>query len=194
MLTRLREAHDQATLAEMYATPHRHALYGADHAIRVGQTAALVDHVVRWSGAVTVADLSCGDGAVVQRALAGSLGEHVAILGDIAPGWPIEGPIEATLVDLDRVDLFVCCETLEHLDDPAAVLAQIRDKALRLVASLPLAQDPPDDNPEHYWQIDTPADGEALLAAAGWTVEALVEVSGPRGIDWPYRYLVWSCT
>lgn len=181
MITRLRPAHSPEVLAAMYAVPHDHTRW-ADHMSRVAQTIAWARELL--PAPASVADLSCGD-AAIPLALAACHGR--VVLGDLAPGYEVTGPIEETVEDLDPgVDLFVCCETLEHLDHPGAVLAQIRGKARHLLLSTPLAE-PDAGNPEHYWSWDD-AGIATLLRAAGW------EWIFYRTIDHPLAtYQVWGC-
>ena len=179
MRTRLRDLPDLATT---YPTPHDHRLYGAGHDIRARVTVALGQWALADCGGHQVADLSAGQGAIA-RAIA-----PAPILGDYAPGHPIRGRIEDTIADIPRVDLSVCTETLEHLEDPDGVLVAMRGKAKRLVCSLP-ERDDIDTNPEHVWAFDREG-GEAMLADAGWSPDAFVSVDpGP-----PYRYMVWCCS
>jgi hypothetical protein len=176
-MKRLRLPMDAEELARAYAAPHDHAKW-SDHVYRVDRTIAFARE---YLGAVeTVADLSCGSGAIA-RALVES-----PILGDLAPGYDYSGPIEETVQAVPYVDAFVCCETLEHLDDPQSALNAIRLKAGRLILSTPVeAWD--DNNPEHYWAWSR-EDVEGLLAAAGFSVDAYDEV-------WAfYRFGLWGCS
>jgi hypothetical protein len=181
MRQRLRELPD---LDLTYPEPHDHRLYGAGHDIRARQTIALAQWVLADLGGGTVADLSAGKGAIAKAV------SPSAILGDYAPGHPISGPIEHTLVELGPVDLFICTETLEHLDAPDLVLEMIRSTAKRLVCSLPLVRGSlPDTNGEHVWEFDR-AGGERMLNLTGWQIDACVQVDPPDG---PYNYLLWAC-
>lgn len=178
--TRLRTAPTPGELAAMYPTPHDHRHYGAGHDLRVRVSIA----VGQWLAGVgaRVADLSCGDGTIAQACTANP------ILGDLAPGWPICGPVEATIDDLAPVDVYVCTETLEHLADPADLLAVVRAKAHRLLVSFPHC-DEPDINTEHIWQW-TPDEARTLLAAAGWEAETWATLAVPDG---PYTYSIVGC-
>ncbi len=190
MRTRLREAHSPEELARLYAVPHRHDCW-PDHRLRVAETIG----VGRELGVPSViADLSCGD-AVIPRALAASpRGASRVILGDIAPGYEMHGPIETTLGQITHVGLFICSETAEHLDDPDAVLARIRGKADALLLSTPLGETV-DRNPEHYWGWDEEGVRQ-LLEGAGWRPEIYRDVAyrpGP-GEPWdPADYQIWGC-
>jgi hypothetical protein len=189
MRVRLRAAHPPAMLALLYATPHRHDRW-ADHRARVEATIALA---IELGVPESVADLSCGDAAIV-RALADwaqAQGQPVAVtLGDIAPGYELHGPIEQTLHQLGHVGLLVCTETIEHLDDPDAVLALARVKAGMLVLSTPLSEMHA-GNPEHYWGWDK--DGvRDMLSAAGWLTVIQRDIScESAGATWTYQ--LWGC-
>lgn len=176
---RLREAHTPEKLAELYAKPHDHSEW-TDHLLRVDVTIS----VARWAlgGLPSAADLSCGDGAVLR-----GLDAERRIFGDFAPGWDLTGPIELTIDDIAPVGAFVCCETLEHLDDPDAVLAKIRAKAKTLVLSTPVeAWD--DKNEEHYWAWDRAA-VEDMLGSVGFSPAVYVELD-LRGVC-QYAFGIW---
>lgn len=185
MITRLRPAYSAAELAELYAVPHSHGRW-PDHRLRVAQTIELA----RDMGVpATVADLSCGD-AAIGRALA----PQRLILGDIAPGYEIRGPLEQTIHEIPHVGMLICSEIIEHLDDPAGVLAAAREKADMLVLSTPLGETT-DRNPEHYWGWDD-AGVRSLLLGSGWAPVDYREVHYVPGAgeDWlPASYQLWGC-
>ena len=180
-----------ADLPALYPELHDHRLYGRGHVERVGAMIALAEDLNHFPGLrhiKSAADLSCGNGAVLD-ALEGSLGCQT-VRGDIAPGWPIKGPIELTLDLLGPVNLFVLGETLEHLDEPDVVLRGIRKKAERLVLSTPIdAWD--DANVEHLWAWDA-AEVTALLASENWRMVRYTEVDSTVYYE-AYRYGVWAC-
>lgn len=177
---RLRPAHTPERLAEIYARPHEHRHWN-DHRLRAVMTAQFAHEL---AGPVdTAADLSCGDAAIL-----GSLGVGTRYLGDFAPGYPLCGPIEETIDQIPPVDLFVCCETLEHLDDPDLVLKKIRAKTKRLVLSTPVGAFD-DANEEHYWAWDRDA-VEDMLRAAGFEPNVFFELDF-RACQGVYSYGVW---
>jgi hypothetical protein len=179
---RLRAAHDEHELARIYAVPHDHTGW-ADHVVRVAVTAQFAHQL---SGRVArAADLSCGDGAILKAL---EVGERY--LGDYAPGHDLVGPIEDTIEQIPAVDLFVCTETLEHLDDPDAVLAAIRRKARRLVVSTPVDAWQ-DTNLEHYWAWSR-AGVEAMLVGAGFDPAVYMALDF-RGCGGEYCYGTWWC-
>jgi len=193
MRTRLRPAHSPEKLAELYAVPHRHDWW-PDHRLRVAETIG----VGREMGVPPViADLSCGD-AVIPRALADRTGHTRGaarvILGDIAPGYEFCGPIETTLRSLTHVGLFIFAETAEHLDDPDAVLALIREKSDALLLSTPLGETD-GRNEEHYWGWDESGVRE-MLEKAGWRPDIYRDVRYNPAPGEPWQaaaYQVWGC-
>lgn len=179
---RLRPAYSDTDLARIYAVPHDHTQW-VDHRLRVAMTVLVARSVDR--GATTGADLSCGDGAILR-----ALNLRERHFGDYAPGHRYTGPVEKTLAEIPDVHLFVCTETLEHLDDPDGVLKQVRDKTQRLVLSTPVdAWD--DTNLEHYWAWDREA-VEAMLTGAGFQVVVYAELDC-RPSEGDYAYGIWSC-
>jgi hypothetical protein len=119
MRTRLRPRYSEKELKEIYMTPHDHILW-ADHVQRVESTIALSAWFYPIS---TVADLSCGDGYIVD-----SINAETKYKGDFASGYDFTGPIEQTLKLIPAVDLFILSETIEHVNDPDALLRKIRKK------------------------------------------------------------------
>jgi hypothetical protein len=185
---RLRPAHDAATLARLYARPYRSAERGPDHVERVATTAGLVAGVMRRHQLSSLADLSAGDGELARTV--GILVPHTRLwLGDLvpAPGLDVTGPIEDTITSFRQVDLFLCSETLEHLDDPDRVLQQVRERARWLVCSTPIAEQGT-GNPEHYWGWDAD-DVRAMLEDAGWEPQTFGFLA-PRPTY--YTYQLWA--
>ncbi len=181
MIKRLRPTYTPEQLAQVYARPHNHTQW-KDHRIRVETTIA----TARWfEDAQSVADLSCGDATIVK-----ALGLPTQFLGDYAPGYEFTGPLEETINHIPDVDLYICSETLEHVDNPGLVLSKIRKKAKYLVLSTPNGEDN-DANPEHYWGWDN-AGIEYLLQNAGFEPVVYQELnfSEPQFI---YNYQIWGC-
>ena len=190
MIRRLRPLPTSDELAAMYAVRHDHRLYGRGHDERVEATIALALENIPDYCRVTVADLSCGNGEIARRICPLASGLR---LGDIAGGeaaYNFLGPIEETIHLLQPVGAFVSSETIEHLDNPAEVLAQTRRKAGHLVLSTPL-ECWDDGNSEHLWAWDQ-AGVEELLARAGWRSRAFTTVDS-RTYDEPYLYGIWVC-
>ena len=183
MRTRLRPAHSPERLAEIYAKPHDHSLW-VDHQLRVAFAAMLANTIMR--DVIVGADLSCGDGKLLS-----AIPLKERHFGDVAPGWPITGPIEETLDQIPYVGLFVCGETIEHLDDPDLVLKKIRAKTNRLLLTTPVdAWD--DANEEHYWAWSREG-VEDMLTTAGFTVSVYLELD-LRPSQGDYCFGIWACT
>lgn len=143
-------------------------------------------------GAPKIVDLAAGNG-VIARDIAASTNGHVT-LGDFGAGFPIQGRIEETILDHPG-DLFVCCETLEHLWDPDLVLRLARERFSFLVGSVPLwERAEQEQNGEHYWAFDREG-AEAMFADAGWRVAHFAEVPAypVGGNGGTYQCGVWGC-
>ena len=189
VITRLRPYPTEGELAAMYPAPHDARLYGRGHGIRVAWTIATA-RAWQPNGYVNTVDLSCGN-AEIPRALA-AVSEPM--LGDLAPGYPFHGPLEDTIPRWaefawgTRAGLFVLSETLEHVDDPAGVLAAIRPHATSLLLTTPMMPGG-DTNPEHLWCWNR-LGVEDLLAGAGWTVDLFSSLD-TRPFGDPYYYGLW---
>jgi hypothetical protein len=181
---RLRPAYSPEGLAALYPVPHDHTQW-PDHRLRVAVTAALAASMAE-GGVGSAADLSCGDGAVLKAVPA-----QVKVFGDLAAGHDLVGPIEETIELIPRVDLLVCTETLEHLDDPDAVLTAVRRKAAALVLSTPVGAWQ-DASPGHYWAWSR-AGVEEMLEAAGFAVESYVGLDLTMRGHYHYEFGVWGC-
>lgn len=186
--TRLRPKHSDEVLRQIYATPHDHTQW-ADHLLRVEVTTKIAQWVARQKGlsSFSMADLSCGDAAI-----ANAVGSQIRHLGDFAPGYQYTGPIEKTIYQIPDVDMFICSETIEHLNDPDEVLYQIGQKAQTLIVSTPVGEtndNPRDENVEHYWGWDI-VDVVDMLENAGWEVivSNVLELPG-----WTYDYQIHGC-
>lgn len=180
---RNRPKYTEEELGEVYSRQYDHTRWD-DHIARVAKTVELGKQMVCYDEGPCLADLSCGDGAIVSGINPWACHQ----LGDFTPGHEYHGPIEETILQLDHsVDLFVCSETIEHLDDPDAVLRQIREASAMLLLSTPKLSWP-DPNPEHYWAWDSEAVC-AMLIAAGWDPIDYVEQYSGLG----YTYQIWGC-
>lgn len=181
---RLREAYNPDDLHLVYPHTYDHTIWD-DHRQRIAATIAFANDT--FPDPTSIADLSCGDAAIPSgyRKAAG-LDPSAVILGDFVEGNEYHGMIEATVTQIPTVDVFILSETLEHVDDPDALLAAIRGKARRLILSTPLDETLP--NAEHYWAW-AGDDLYQMLVAAGWTPRAY------RRLDYPsvdVRYQMWA--
>ena len=180
MIKRLRPKWSDEELEKVYDHQYDHTSF-ADHILRVEHTIEFArDNVPMDKTMLTVADLSAGDGAIAK-----GLPFPNKILGDYYPGLEYVGKIEETIEQIPVVDLFVLSETLEHVDNPGAVLKQIRNKTKYLLVSTP-EDNWDDDNLEHYWSWDK--DGvEGLLRDAGFEPIAFLSEK-----LW-YTHQYWIC-
>lgn len=206
MRTRLRPGRGDAGELEFYAHRYPHGYTHQRWPDHIERVAASVDFIVRHGGpalagplAATVADLSCGDAAIAGgvRAKTGCR----LVLSDLVDGGqadavsPLDctGPIEQTAEHLladGEAHLVIVSETIEHLEDPEAVLRLLRPKTERLFVSTPLGETA-DDNPEHYWGWD--AEGVYdLLTDCGFDPVAC-ETFHPEFEGSPYTFQFWMC-
>lgn len=184
MIKRLRPRHTEEFLKELYQEPHDHWRYGRGHGLRVEMTKIITRDIVREVDAKSIADLSCGNAEIVN-----STG-LLSYLGDFAPGYKYKGPLEFSLHQIPNVDVYVCSETLEHLDDPKMVLSLIRSKSKSLILTTPI-NCWHDDNKEHYWAWDR-VGVEELLVGANWRPEVYAELDSTVFGE-SYTYGIWGC-
>jgi hypothetical protein len=176
---RLRGAHEQKELEALYRSPHSHAGF-RDHILRVQATIA----VAKWLGPIeTAADLSAGDATIINSLTVGK-----RYIGDLASGYEITGPIEETINLIPEVDLFICSETLEHIDNPEIVLSSIRNKAKHLLLTTPDGETE-SRNPEHYWGWDSECIKD-MIVQAGFEPMCLSLVR-LKEYGYAYDYQIW---
>lgn len=183
MIKQLRPFWNEEQLAEIYAQPHNHLLWGHGHYLRIQFSIELGKWAAKNFGLNKLADLSCGNAAAAK-----GIGCKTTILGDFAPGYDYTGPIEQTIEQIPNVDIFVNLETLEHLEQPGEVLKQIRQKSRYLLLSTPI-EAWEDGTPEHYWAWDTEG-VESLMRDAGWSANMYATLDSGY-IGEPYKYGFW---
>jgi hypothetical protein len=137
----------------------------------------------------SIADLSAG-GANITPQIANHFGV-TPVLGDLGRqyGYEISGELSQTLPTIEPVDLYVCSETIEHLEDPDSDLALIRSKTRYLVLTTPIAETWPVSH-GHLWTWERP-DVEAMIDASGFKTvdyEGVVLLDDGR-----YFFGVWLC-
>lgn len=182
VIKRLRNKNTEEELRRIYQRPHEHSNW-PDHVIRVNKTIEIAKSL---SGISSAADLSAGDAKIIT-----SIGVINMYIGDYAGGYPISGSIDDTIGLIPKVDLFICCETLEHLDNPLQTLKKIREKTTYLLISTPHARFD-DQNMEHYWAWDEDGLGE-LLAESGFSTTLHREVLKLQD-EYYYDYQIWLCS
>ena len=180
MRVRLRPAHTPSQLAHIYQTPHRHSQWN-DHRIRVQMTIAFASF---FGDVNRVADLSAGDATIIN-----AINAKEKYIGDFAPGYELTGAIDDTIELIPNVDLFICSETIEHLDDPEKTLLKIRAKTKAIIVTTPDGESN-DHNPEHYWGWDTQGVSE-LLTSVGFTptIFSRIDFVNPTST---YNYQIWG--
>lgn len=201
---RLRDARSPEGERELYARTYpggyRHDVW-PDHVERV---AASVEMIRRYASRIrTVADLSCGDGAIV-RGLLDEVRLDKAYLGDLnlSPvlyGIPQAavlppGPLPQSLWSLPEggVDLLVLSETIEHMDDPDNLLKLAGLWSRYLFVSTPENEIETSGNLEHYWSWGT-ADMHQMLQDAGWSPVELKRLvpQSTLSLEHAYHYQLW---
>ena len=194
----IRPFYSEQERAKIYNRTYDHTWW-PDHIERVAKTAQLLGELARTTGAQTIADLSCGDGAIIMKTQYvfeeihfGDLVQQQRGFAGISPHF-YSGPIEQTIEQIPPVDLFLCSETLEHVEDPDSLLRSIRGKARHLLLTTPCGENHA-RNPEHYWGWEQ-EDVRAMLLAAGFHGGLDCELWRPA-YEHPDTYLfqMWSAS
>jgi hypothetical protein len=185
MIKQLRGFHSPEYLSQMYAKPHNHFIFGRGHHIRVELTKVLYKEMCGRVNAKTGADLSCGNAEIIK-----SFPLDTTHLGDFAEGYHFKGPLHQTLEEIPQVDIYVCSETLEHVEKPLETLTQIRGRSKSLVLTTPI-ENWNDTLDEHYWSWDREG-VEELIIKAGWKIVNFV-VFDSTVFGEPYKYGMWCC-
>lgn len=205
MRVRLRESHADTAgwYYDRYPDGYQHTGW-PDHIERVDATVEFTARFADLFNVRTVADFSCGDAAVVRRLTAACPLVRKAYLADVninynlisdmgrfRPQGLYAGPLPDTLVELppEGVDLFICSETLEHVDDPDDLLRKLRERSRYLLVTTPEGETR-DENHEHYWGWDSEAMGQ-MLHDAGW--EAIDHKIFTPVSSAYYRFQMWIC-
>ena len=194
---------ERAYYAQVYPDGYKHERWG-DHVERIKASADLIERYV--SRIKTAADLSCGDGALLNM-----ISRHLehAYFGDLngvpasaavsckARGYtvlqpePLPGSLHQLPVD-EPTDLLILSETLEHVKDPERLLSAAADWANYLFLSTPLDEPAGSGNLEHYWGWGQ-ADIHAMLDENGWQPLELkiLRPKATEGWDDAYVFQLW---
>lgn len=179
MRIRLRDAHSVEQLGNIYFKPHNHLNF-ADHIQRVNKSIELLK---AFNAYESIADLSAGDATIIN-----ALESSTKYIGDYAPTYEFTGNIDQTIDQIPTVDLFICSETLEHLDDPEATLKKIRSKTKYLFVSTPCGEKD-NNNIEHYWGWDAD-DVKQMLIDTGFDPVKYFLLKFPGEV---YDFQMWIC-
>jgi hypothetical protein len=188
----LRPFYTDEELAGVYPAMYDHTRWD-DHVERVARTVEIVTWWGETKGWYDGVDLTCGDGAIL-RALLTNGTVQTAYYGDLvfADHLDVVGRVEDTLpahtVPNRPTDLYICSETLEHVQDPDTLLRQVRAMAANAVFTTPVDETEVHGNPEHYWGWGVD-DVRAMLVEAGWDPKRLTVLDLPF-----YKFQVWCCS
>jgi hypothetical protein len=179
---------------QTYPSGYHHTVW-PDHIERVAASVQFINTWVTEGGLIvdSIADLSSGDGTIPRELLV-LTGAKRLVLGDInrQEGLHIVGPLPDTLEALTPgVDLYVCSETIEHMDDPDFLLQQLRLKSRYLFISTPVSEPLHYGNTEHYWSWSVEDVGQMLIEADWTPVDHLVFT--PES-NQTYTFQFWMCT
>lgn len=180
---------DEARVAELYSEVHHHQAW-TDHQLRVPLTTTVVNWMINQYALHVIADLSCGDSAMLRDAF----DDVKKIYGDRVdnPTNPLDyvGPVEETIRQVDDLDMLICAETLEHIISPQEFLDETRVKARTLVLSTPVGSWD-DPTPGHYWAWDREY-VEYMVQRAGFQVVTYVQLEFTTP-DLPHDFGIWGC-
>lgn len=178
---------------ERYPQGYDHTVW-PDHVERLHASVEFLSPWIQGRRITTAADLSCGDGALIDL-LPWPVEERTK--GDLVAGPYLDviGPLPDTLETLTgtTVDLYLCSETLEHVADPDALLYTISQYAEHLFVSTPVGEPQTSGNLEHYWSWN-PGDVRDMLTASGWLPMAYQRfrpVYQAPGDPHPYTFQFW---
>jgi hypothetical protein len=175
-MRKFRRFYTQDQLAEIYAHAYDSTRW-PEHVERIKQTIAYGQRLIDTHSLKTCADFSAGDRSVTG-------GFHNLEQLETSDGHILEDLAGMS----EPVDLFVCTETIEHLEAPWTVLEAIAEKTKWLILSTPLDEDPGIGNHEHYWSFDD-VDINWLLAQSGFEDRRMVLIGGE---GWTYTYQLWT--
>lgn len=177
-MRKLRRFYDPAELKRIYAETYDPTRWD-EHVRRIDHTQVIASRLVERERLLTGADLSCGDASIIR-----SLGLIDIVTNDITSSGL---SINEVVRDIAPVDLFICTETIEHLEAPWTVLERIAERTKWLILSTPLDEDAAIGNWEHYWSFEL-IDVRQMLNDAGFTDLRCTIISE---LGWTYAYQLW---
>ena len=179
-------------LRPFYTPDELKAMYGAtydpnrwpEHTLRLERTRQIAQDLIYEHDLRNVADYSCGDGTLIRGLKMFNDAGYEAT--DVGKGDP---PIEEMVLTMPFTDLFICTETIEHLEAPWTVLEWVARRARYIVLSTPLDESPDIGNYEHYWSF-TEWDVATILAQSGFSEDQKFEALTKAA--WTYTYQIWT--
>jgi hypothetical protein len=190
---RVRPLYSDTELLELYGKPWEQASSDHPHLAHCPNPWIYWDLMIAVGKSFTeidsIADMSAGDGRISR-----ALGEHHGVepvLGDFAPGYAHTGTLQETVPTLGIVDLYICTNTVEHLDDPDADLKVIREHTVEMLLSTPV-EEWNDPSGGHYWAWSRKGVEEMMLDA-GFEVSAYVELDLTPYWNPHCKHGIWAC-
>jgi 2-polyprenyl-3-methyl-5-hydroxy-6-metoxy-1,4-benzoquinol methylase len=203
---RLRANYSEEELQRLYSPLYRPENF-QDHRLRLATTSDLLSWAIDRHGLSSLADLACGNGAVMFTALENCAhNPKIVYLGDLSKenieyvnGLALDptikfiinqGKFEETINSIEKVDLFVMTEILEHIDQPKEVLKKVREKTKYLLLSTPDTETNQSDlNWEHLWSWNR-TDILEMLLIAGFELQIEEKLSFKEE-GFPYDFQIW---
>lgn len=134
----------------------------------------------------SIADMSAGD-ARVPRSLAEYSGIE-PLLGDYFAGYQFQGTLQETLPQIGVVELYVCTNTIEHLNDPDADVKLMREHCENMLLSCPI--DEYDAGGQHLWFYSREG-VEDMFHEAGFSQQAYCELD--ENPVWEhFKFGIWA--
>lgn len=162
-----------------YAVRYDHTRW-ADHRDRVAHTLSIAREVVERNHYRRAGDLSAGDRAIVTG---------LGLTDCVASDWTDGTDIMDMITRIEPVDIYICTETIEHLEAPWTLLERIAEKTKCLILSTPMDEGQAVGNWEHYWSF-TVEDVFTLLHQSGFP-RMTVDIIHPNG-GGPYIHQIWT--
>lgn len=175
VVRKLRRFWSAEKLRELYGhqyDPH----HWPEHSLRIQRTTEIAQRLIDEHGLKTCADLSAGDRSIPSG------------LRNLTSLNTADGNIEEDVVSLADVDLFICTETIEHLEAPWTVLEEIASRAKWLVLSTPIDEHPAVGNYEHYWSFTVQDIHDMLTQSLFRDLHCEILTRA----EWTYTYQIWT--
>lgn len=178
-MKKLRRFYNPSQLTQIYSHTYSPDSW-PEHRERVARTIEIAQQLIDEYELKSVADLSCGNGAIVDALrVADKLKNDISTAGT---------SIEERVLMMEPVDLFICTETIEHIEAPWTVLEHVAQRTKWLLLSTPLDEDPSIGNYEHYWSFEL-RDVMTMLDHSTFYAASYELLGKPH---WTYSYQIWT--